>query len=314
MTREAPAPADQTSEKVSLDRSAAAAAADGEFPAPPARRRWPRSASIYLDTAVTMVALLVVWIVLALLVNSGPLTKIPLPWDVAKAFGSAWPTQGFGAATRGGLLVDILTSLKEGLVGWVLGCGTATIIGVLAGRIQPVARILMPVLEVLRPISPIVWVPLAMIWFGIGFQSKLFIVALTTFFIVLVPAFRGARQIDPEVVRVARMVGMGRARRLVQVEFMAAVPDVLIGWRLALAAAWGGVVIAELVAANSGLGQLQFLAIQAYDVPTIVVGMVCFAALGLITNALFLLAERRLFAWSPSVRADRSAATVGGEA
>lgn len=268
-------------------------------------RRWPRSPWAPLDVLVTVLGLLAGWTVLAWLINEPPLLLLPPPWNVASAFVEA-------AETR--LAGDVVASMTEGITGWVVGCGLATIVGLVAGRFTPVANLLMPVIEVLRPISPLVWVPLGIVWFGIGFESKLFIVALTTFFIVVVSAYRGARSVSGHALRVADMVGMNRLRRLATVEFMAALPDLLVGWRLALAAAWGGVVISELVAANEGLGALQFRAIQAYDIPTIIVGMVCFAALGLLSNAVYQQLEKRMFPWSPSVRERRIASTTGGGA
>lgn len=213
---------------------------------------------------------------------------IPKPWAVAGSFGQAW-RQGLGG--------DIVASVEEAAGGWFLGVAGALAIGVPLGRLRWLKGIVNPVIEVIRPVSALVWVPLAIVWFGIGYSSKLFIIALATFLVVVVHVIQGVAAADPRHLKVARMLSMRRRQVYRDIILPSAVPEIMTGFRVGLAIAWGAVIIAELVAGNTGVGAMEILAQEGGDMNLVVVGMIVFAALGLITVLVFGFAERLAFPW-----------------
>lgn len=239
------------------------------------------------------VLFLLVWSLLAVLLRNQTPLVVPKPWDVA---------MGFGRASQQGLGADIMASVKVAAGGWAVGGITALIVGIAIGRIRWLKEIVNPVIEVLRPVSALAWVPLAIVWFGIGYSSKLFIVGLATFFIAIVHVIQGAESIDSRHLKVAQMLALRRRDVYRFVIMPSAVPEILLGLRLGLGVAWGGVIIAELVAGDKGVGALELRAQQGFDLDMVVVGMVVFAILGLIAVLLFGAVERTLFPWVAAQR------------
>ena len=233
---------------------------------------------------------LLVWWLLAEVLPRHPVVLVPTPLSVFHAF---W-------RNRGQLGADVTASAAEAFGGWAIGSLAAILLGLVAGQVRVVRNTVVPVVEVLRPISPIAWAPLGIVWFGAGYTSKAFLVALISFFMLIVNVLHGATTVPPLLTRAADMLGINGVRRFLRVTLMSAVPDILTGLRLGLAAAWGGVIVAEIVAGQgtTGLGALELYAEQAYDVPTVILGMVIIAVLGFLFNAAFVRLERRLFPWA----------------
>jgi len=218
---------------------------------------------------------------------------MPAPWKVATAFHRAWTD---------GLMANIGASAKVAFGGWLVGSFAALVIGILIGRIRWVRDVVNPMIEVLRPVSALVWVPLAIVWFGIGYNSKLFIVALATFFVVVVYVISGAESIDDRYLKVARMLAMNRWRTYRHIVIPSATPSILIGLRQGLAISWGGVIIAELVAGDKGVGAMELQAQQSFDLNLVVVAMIVFAVLGFAAVAVFNIAERLIVPWAAHQR------------
>jgi len=197
----------------------------------------------------------------------------------------------------GDLLADVLASLEVFAAGWFVGGVAATVTGLLLGRVRLLRRMFYPVIEALRPVSSIAWVPLSVVWFGLGYGSKVFLVALAVYLVVIVYAVDGSSRIAPELERTARMLGMGSWRRSRSLVLPSTMSEVVIGLRVALMAGWGTVIVAELVAANSGLGRRLIASQQSYDVESVMAAMLCFAAVGFLLNAAFNLVQARLVPW-----------------
>ena len=227
------------------------------------------------------------WLLLSWLFNSPRMALFPPPWSVAVRAVQLLRTE---------LPADILASMGEALGGWLVGSAAALLVGTLIGRSPRAAFVLQPGVDFLRYISPLAWVPLAILWFGIGYWSKASIIALISFFTVVVNTAHGMASIDEETqkaARVLRLRPLHRAEALV----MSALPDILTGLRYALGVAWGGVVLAELVAGDVGLGALESYGGQSFDVAQIMVGMLTIALLGFGANAGFMALQRRAFPW-----------------
>ena len=227
------------------------------------------------------------WVLLSWIFYSPRLELMPTPWRVAVRLVELARTE---------LLADIWASVQEALGGWVLGSLLGIAIGILIGRVEPVRLLLRPVLDFLRFISPLAWVPLAILWFGIGYWSKASIIVLISLFTVVVNTAQGVSSIDAELLKAGRSLHL-TLRQRIEVALMSAMPDILVGLRYALGAAWGGVVIAELVAGDVGIGALESYGGQSFDVAQIMVGMLVLAALGYAANWCFVRAQQALFPW-----------------
>ncbi len=203
----------------------------------------------------------------------------PTPFDVAR---------GIMELLREGLLLKyIVASLFR--VTW--GFGLAVLIGVPLGLVLGwYAHAYMawnPVIQILRPISPIAWIPLAILWFGITDAAPVFLIFLASVFPITVASTAAVHNMQPVYVRAARNFGLGQFQLFRQVIFPACLPQILTGIRIALGIAWLVVVAAEMIAVNSGLGYLIIDARNAgkrYDL--VVAGMVMIGLIGLALDLL----------------------------
>lgn len=253
------------------------------------RPAWVPGRAFGLGTLGVAVAL-GVWSLLAVLLagGGGVINRLPAPLVVATKL---------VAYARTELVVDLVASLRVFSAGWMIGVVAATLVGLLLGRVRVVGRIFLPVVEAIRPVSSIAWVPLSIVWFGFGFTSKVFLVGLAVFLVVIVYAVDGSRRIPTDVSRTAAMLGMNARQRFVNLILPGTLAEVLIGARVSLMSGWGTVIVAELVAADAGLGAHLIGVQQSYDVAAVVATMICFGASGFAMNALFTLVERRLMPW-----------------
>lgn len=260
----------------------------------------PRAQAWALGLLGTAIAL-VLWTLLAHLLEGGGgvINRLPTPLKVARELGHY---------VRGDCLADVLASLRVFGLGWLVGAGLATVAGLLLGRSQLLGNVFLPVIEALRPVSSIAWVPLSVVWFGFGLSGKVFLVGLAVFLVVIVYAVDGSRRIAPDLARTADMLGMTGWQRFTSLVLPGTLTEVLIGSRVSLMAGWGTVIVAELVAADTGLGAHLIAVEQSYDVPAVMATMVCFGVTGFAMNGLFSVLERRLMPWRHDLAPRRSPA------
>ena len=224
----------------------------------------------------------------ALAGGGGSINRLPPPLPVLR---------NLVAYVGSGLVRDLVASLRVFVVGWAVGSALAAVVGLLLGRINVLGAAFLPVVEAVRPVSSIVWVPLCIVWFGFGFTGKAFLVGLAVFLVVIVYAVDGCRRIPPDLMRAAIMLGMKGWQRFLYLILPGTLTEVLIGARVALMAGWGTVIIAELMAADSGLGAHLIAVEQSYNVTAVLATMICFGATGFLMNAAFVAFERRLLPW-----------------
>ena len=161
------------------------------------------------------------------------------------------------ALARDGVLVHhVAASLMRVAVGWCGAVAFAIPLGVAMGRSAPLYRALNPLMQMLRPISPIAWIPLAILWFGVGNASPIFLIFLSSFFPMLVGTVAGVHAVERPYVRAAENFGITGHRMLLHVILPAAMAQIVTGMRIGLGVAWLVVVAAEMVAIDSGLGYL----------------------------------------------------------
>lgn len=204
---------------------------------------------------------------------------VPTP---AATFSKAWSMM-----VTGELFMHIGVSLRRVLVGYVAGCAAGIMLGAVIGRFWLARELADPVLEVIRPISPVAIVPLAMLWFGIGEVSKYFIIIYATLIIVLLNTAAGVSRTPATRVRAARCLGANEYEVFLKVVLPSAVPYVLTGMRVALGFSFMGIVAAELIGAREGLGFLIMNSQMLLQTEQLFVGLLSLGVVGAIIDRVF---------------------------
>jgi taurine transport system permease protein len=203
-----------------------------------------------------------------------------------------------------GLLHEhIVHSLKLVALGFVVAAGTGVPLGLLMGWSRRAEALINPVFSLIRPIPPLAWIPLAILWLGLGDGAKILVIWFAAFVPSVINSFVGVRGIEPPVLEAARMLGTPRGRFVIEVLVPAAAPMIFTGLRLSLQASWTTLVAAELVGALYGVGRVLNVAQQDIYPGMIFVGMACVAVLGYLTTRVLAFAEARALPWVQMARA-----------
>ncbi len=181
----------------------------------------------------------------------------------------------------GELPADAASSLYRVAMGFLMGTGLAVPIGLAMGASRSVYAYLNPLVQVLRPIPPIAFVPLAILWFGLGNPPAFFLISLGAFFPVLMNTIAGVRSVDDIYVRAARNLGAGRSALFFRIMIPAAMPHILTGIRVGFGVAFIVVIVAEMIAVNDGLGYRILEAREYFWSDKIIAGMITIGLLGL---------------------------------
>ncbi|MDQ3120334.1 MAG: ABC transporter permease [Verrucomicrobiota bacterium] len=190
-------------------------------------------------------------------------------------------------AQRGLLLKYIVASLFRVSWGFALAVMIGVPLGLMLGWYARAFQALNPLIQIFRPISPIAWIPLAILWFGVTDMAPIFLIFLASVFPITVSAIAAVQNMQPVYLRAARNFGLSRGELFRQVILRASLPQIITGIRIALGVAWLVVVAAEMIAVNSGLGYLIIDARNAgkrYDL--VVAGMVMIGLIGLVLDLL----------------------------
>lgn len=252
----------------------------------PAARRWVR--------AVTPLALLAAW---EGGVRGGLLDpdKLPAPSTVLET-GRRLAVEG----TLGGYLLD---SVERAVLGLLIGGLLGLALGTLAGLVRLGDDLVDPTVQMARMLPHLGLVPLLIIWVGIGESLKVTLVALGAFFPIYLNTYSGIRNIDERLVEAARTCGLTAWERIRHVVVPGALPSLFLGVRLAFAAGWLSLVVGEQVNGQGGLGFMMMEAREFSQTDVVVLGLVAYALLGLLSDLLLRLGERRLLAWRHGLRA-----------
>jgi len=215
---------------------------------------------------------------------------LPSPYAV----GLKWleyllPPQSFDPATQswlmwafsGELLRDAGGSLWRVVLGFVVGFVLALPLGLVMGANKRLREFANPLIQVLRPIPPIAYIPLAILWFGLGNPPAVFLIALGAFFPVLMNTIAGVSQVDSIYLRAARNLGASQSRIFIQVILPAAMPFILSGVRIGIGTSFLVVIVAEMIAVNNGLGYRILEAREYFWTDKIIAGMLSIGLIGL---------------------------------
>lgn len=187
---------------------------------------------------------------------------------------------------NGTLLKHTVASLYRVTAGFYLAIVFGIPLGILLGRLQIASALINPVIQFLRPISPLAWIPLAMLWFGIGDRPAIFLIFLSSFFPLVVSTAIAVYNINPTFFQVAANFNFSRAETITKLIIPAIIPEVVTALRITVTIAWLVVVAAEMIAVQSGLGYLILDARNALRMDYVMVGMLIIGLIGLMLDYL----------------------------
>lgn len=200
-------------------------------------------------------------------------------------------------AADGSLATDVLASLQRVFVGFTIASAIAVPLAMLMSYFLALRQLMLPIVTLLRPIPPIAWIPIAILWFGIGNEASYFITALAAFFPIFLNSFAGGLAVEPRHIHAAKFMGAGRNALLLRIFLPSALPHIWTGLKIGLGQSWMAVVTAELVAAQSGLGYMIQINRINLETSSVLVGMVVIGILGSSMTAGLAWVERYVLPW-----------------
>ncbi|HBB6757857.1 TPA: taurine ABC transporter permease TauC [Citrobacter amalonaticus] len=263
----------------------------------PLRWRWPFSRQITLSLATLTVILAVWWTVAALQLIS-PLFLPPPDQVMQKLITIAGP-QGFMDAT---LWQHLAASLTRIVLAMLAAVAFGIPVGIAMGLSPTLRGILDPIIELYRPVPPLAYLPLMVIWFGIGETSKILLIYLAIFAPVAMSALAGVKSAQQVRIRAARSLGASRAQVLWLVILPGALPEILTGLRIGLGVGWSTLVAAELIAATRGLGFMVQSAGEFLATDVVLAGIAVIAIIAFILELGLRALQRRLTPWHGEVQ------------
>lgn len=237
------------------------------------------------------ILLLLLWQVLAGL-SLIPVRILPAPTAIAAA--------GLTLARSGELWVHLSASGMRAATGFTIGASLALLFGFING-VQPRAELLLDSsLQMLRNIPHLALIPLVILWFGIGEEARIFLVALGVFFPVYLNTFHGIRNIDPGLLEMGRVYGLRHRELITHIVLPGALPSILVGIRFSLGIAWITLIVGETIAANSGIGYMAMNAREFMQTDVIVFSILLYALLGKLSDSIARFFELRFLRWHPN--------------
>jgi sulfonate transport system permease protein len=215
---------------------------------------------------------------------------LPTPWRVARA--------GAHLLIGGELLHHSVVSLERALTGLVIGGGVGLLLGLANGMWVLSERLTDTSVQMIRNIPHLALIPLVILWFGLGEESKVFLVALGVLFPVYVNTIHGVRTVDPALIEMAKLYGLRGRALFSQVVLPGALPSILVGLRFALGVMWLSLIVAETIAADAGIGYLAMSAREFMQTDVVILSVLLYALLGKLADVAARAVERRCLAWN----------------
>ncbi|MCX7307008.1 MAG: ABC transporter permease [Afipia sp.] len=209
---------------------------------------------------------------------------------------SAGVADAISLFNQGFLIPHIIASARRVYVGFALAALIGIPIGILMGMFFAVYRQFTPVVGILRPIPPVAWIPITLLWFGVTDRQQYFIIFIGTIFPLILNTIAGVRTVDPVLIRAARSLGAD-ASDIFRLLLTAALPSIFLGVRIALGLGWFIIVASEMVSASTGLGFLITEARTAMVTQRMYVGMFAIGFIGYAQDRLLVWLERKLMPW-----------------
>lgn len=251
------------------------------------RRKIPR----WAIKTLSPIAIVVLWQVLG---DSGVLDEDTLatPWQVFQTARDMWED--------GSLQDAVSTSLQRVIFGLAIGLAVATVLATVAGLFRLGEDIIDAPIQMLRTVPVIGLIPLLIVWFGIGEEPKILLIALAVTFPLYLNIYAGIRGVDSTLIEAARTLGLSWFGQVRNVVLPAALPNALVGLRYSLGSAWLALVFGETINATAGIGYEMNTAREFFRTDAIIVCLVLYAILGLVADLIVRFLERTLLSWRPA--------------
>lgn len=248
-----------------------------------------RKISYKIEYFVLVVLVIALWQIMS---SNGKLNPVilPAPAKVLATF--------ISMIKKGTLLENVLVSLTRVLKGYAIAMVAGLILGIFIGLFEHARRLTDLVVQIVKPIPPIAWIPLVILWFGIGESGKVFLIFLGGFFTMLINVVDGIRQADVKLLEVSETAETPFIKHVFRVIIPGAAPNIFTGLRVGLSSSWMCVVAAELVSSNTGLGYMIMNARQFGQTDVVIVGMLIIGLIGKLMDSVLKIIESRVIKWA----------------
>lgn len=232
--------------------------------------------------SIGMAILLIIWQLL-IIIGDYPEALFPSPLKVLESV--------IEMIVDGSLFVHLQVSLGRFAAGYLLAAIPAVLLGMILGRLPFIWQFFDPIVQVLRPVSPVAWSPFIVLWFGIGNMPAIAIIFIATFFPVLLMTIAGVKKIDPNHLKIAKNMEIRQPALMTKIIFPATFPAIVSGLRLALGTAWIFLVAGEMIGAQSGLGFLIVDARNTLNLAGVLAGIIFIGLCGFLLDRLITIIE-----------------------
>jgi len=244
----------------------------------------------YNSSVFSLLVFLLIWELVCRLGFISRFQLVPPSEVIVVMIEKFWTAPPDGAT----LFTHIAASMTLALVGFCAAVVVGVPLGLLMGWYKPVMVLVRPLFDAVRPIPPIAWIPLAILWLGIGIEAKAFIIWLAAFVPCVINSYIGIKLTNPVLIRVARIYGASNWETSIKIGVPSAVPMIFTGLKLSLNAAWTTLVAAELLAASEGLGYMIQMGRRLARPDIIIVGMLTIGFTGALMSYVLTKIESRI--------------------
>ncbi|MEG0003191.1 MAG: ABC transporter permease subunit [Comamonas sp.] len=251
----------------------------------------PRRLSAAALLAISWLAPALLVLIWELAARAGQVSPQVLPAP-SKIAATAWDL-----IQQGRLISDLFTSLLRAATGFVIGGSLGFALGTAVGFSRLAEALLDRSIQMVRAVPFLAVLPLVIVWFGVDEGGKIFLVSLGVMFPIYINTVLGIRQVDPKLLELGKVTGLSNGQLIRRIVLPGALPSILAGVRYALAVAWLALVVAETIATSSGIGFLAMDAREFLRTDVIVLTILIYAGIGVLSDAVARLLERRLLAW-----------------
>jgi ABC-type nitrate/sulfonate/bicarbonate transport system permease component len=237
-------------------------------------------------------SLVIIWQLVSTAIPNKKL--LPAPAEVILAFFRSF----FEPIGKYTLFSHVIHSLYRVVVGYSIAAVLGVSIGLIMGSSRVAKAIITPIFEFLRPIPPLAWIPMGIIWFGIGESTKYFIIFIATFTTITLNAYTGSKNVDPMLIGAAKMLGANNRQIFFTIILPASLPQIFAGLQVALSTGWMAVLAAEMVRSDEGAGWIIVRGMEVANTIQILVGMIGIGIIGFLLANIMRIIERKLLAWN----------------
>ena len=248
-----------------------------------------KTMAFLMEYIALLLGILCVWFVMGAKDMLNPVVMPELP-RIGKTF--------IRLLQKGGLLEHCGISLGRVLRGYGISVLLGIGLGIFIGLSNHLERITQLLIQIIKPIPPIAWIPLVILWFGIGESGKTFLIFLGGFFTILINVVDGIKQTDKKLIEVSKVMETPMLKHISLLVIPSAAPNIFTGLRTGLSSCWMCVVAAELVSSTTGLGYMIMDARQYGQTDVVIVGMIAIGIIGKLMDSLLKFIEKKVIVWN----------------